>query len=140
MKRLLLTAALAFSGVAMADLVPPPAAETASPVTLNDLVFAQYGGGWVNVTEGQDGASMSMSLFLKDDLTYENGASGKGPGPDGPVLSAIGQGYWLARLAADGIVEIVLTRDLSDPNPTWVVRPASDGTLIDADKVWTRGK
>lgn len=139
MKAFVLAAALVLTGIASADVIPPPP-PAAARLTLNDLVFAQYGGGWVSVTENPNGASMSASLILKSDLTYENGASGKGPGPNGAVLSAIGQGYWFARLAADGTVEIALTRDQTDRDPAWVVRPAGDGTLIDGDKVWTRGK
>jgi len=139
MKAWIIASALLFAGAALADVVPPPEMSAAKPVTLNELVFAQYGGGWVSVTENPNGASMSASLILKADMTYENGASGKGPGPNGAVLSAIGQGFWFARVAADGTLEIALTREKTDANPTWVVRPASDGTLIDGDKVWTRG-
>lgn len=139
MKRLA-AAIIAVAGLvpqAFADVVPPPETSASKSLTLNDLVFAQYGGGWVSVKTNPNGATLNSSLILKDDLTYENGASSSGPGPG---LTAIGQGFWFARIAADGAVEIVLTRDKSDPNPTWVVRPVSDGTLIDGDGAWTRGQ
>jgi hypothetical protein len=141
MKGWIVAAALMLSGVAAADVVPPPVpVEAGKPMSLNALVFAQYGGGWVSVTTSPNGATLSASLILKEDLTYENGASGSGPGASGPSLSAIGQGFWFARVAADGTVEIALTRDQTDPNPTWIVKPLSDGTMSDGSGVWTRGK
>lgn len=99
--------------LSIADVVPPPEMTVAPPMTLNELVFAQYGGGWVDVTTNPDGTGIGASLILKKDFTYENSASGTGPG--GAAISAIGQGFWFARLTADG-------------------------TLVDSGKVWTRGK
>lgn len=125
---------------AAADVPAPPEPVAAEAVSLNALVFAQYGGGWVSVTENPNGAMMSASLILNQDLTYENLVSGSGPGPDGPVLSASGQGFWFARVAADGTVEIALTRDQADKNPSWIIRPLGDGTMADANgSAWTRG-
>lgn len=139
MKMSLLAAALVLTGLCVAYVPPPPAPGSGHALTLNEMVFVQFGGGWVSSVTTPEGATMNSSLILKEDQTYENGASGSGPGPNGPVLSAIGQGYWFARVAADGTIEIALTRDQADTNPSWVVRPASDGTLIDGDKLWTRG-
>ncbi len=135
LKALMMSMALGLAFVASATPPPPPV-----PVTLNEIVFAQYGGGWVSETTSPNGATLSAMLHLNADMTYENGASGSGPGPAGPVLSAIGQGFWFARLTADGTVEIALTRDKADINPAWVVRPLTNGTLTDGDKVWLRGK
>ncbi len=137
-KTLLVSIAIGGLRLAAADVPPPPEMPAPKSLTLNDLVFAQFGGGWVSETSTPDGAHMSASLILKEDLTYENGATGKAP--NGAALSAIGQGFWSARVSEHGAVEIVLTRDKSDPDPAWVVRPASDGTLIDGDRKWTRGK
>ena len=135
----ILTMSLALGMASAAFATPPPPPPAPVPMTLNEIVFAQVGGGWVSETVSPDGAKMSAMLFLKGDMTYENSASGTGPGPNGPVLSAIGQGYWFARIGSDGVVEIGLTRDQSDTNPTWIVRPLTNGTLGDGDKVWTRG-
>lgn len=125
-------------GLAFAASAKPPPPPV--PVKLNEIVFMQYGGGWVSRTTSPNGATLSAMLNLKGDMTYENSASGSGPEPSSPVLSAMGQGFWFARLAADGTVEIGLTRDKADTDPSWVVLPLSDGTIADGDKVWMRGE
>lgn len=139
LKTLVMSAALAATAATAAHATPPPPPPAPVPISLNELAFAQYGGGWVHEITRPDGSSMSSSLFLHGDQTYENGLSGKGPGPDGSPISAIGQGYWFARIGQDGSVEIALTRDEAETDPTWIVRPLTNGTLSDGDKVWTRG-
>ncbi len=132
----LAAAALTFATAAFADAVPVGSEPVA--LTLNDLASEKAVGGWTLKIENPGGMSMTHGMILKPDFTYENSLIGTGPG--GAPISAIGNGFWAARIAADGSVEITTTRDPKDPEPGSVYRLMSNGQMADAEgRLWTRG-
>lgn len=108
-----------------------------SLMTLDLLVGKHYAGGWMSEYTSADGVTFKATLMLKEDGTYENYLITEGGGK--PPISANGRGVWFARInASDGGIEIALTSDPDEKNPTWILRTLAIEAMTDGDKVWHR--